>query len=187
MTIMAPKNKAELSDMLTYAVMEHNGPIAIRYPRGVASEALSGKKNAILLSCAETIEKGENIAIVSVGSMLEPALSAAEHLRKQGYNPSLYNARFVKPIDYELAKQLQNYSHVFVIEDNVRTGGYGEQLWATLGNDNSTPLPIFKIFAFPDKFIEHGSREELFNRYALDGAGISTGMLEVLRGVEKRE
>ena len=187
MTIMAPKNKTELSDMLKYGVMEHNGPVAIRYPRGVATNVLSDKRTTILLGCAETIEKGENIAIVSVGSMIEIALLAVESLKNQGYKPSLYNARFVKPLDYKLAKQLQDYSYVFILEDNVYTGGYGERLWALMGNENSTTLPFFKVFAFPDKFIEHGSREELFKRYALDSTGVVAKMLENLKGVEKLE
>ena len=168
MTIMAPKNRQELEDMLNYAVLYHNGPIAIRYPRGAASKVLSNHRAPIVYGKSETIYKGKDTAIVSVGTMMDTAFEAAENLRKSGHNPSLYNARFVKPIDIDL----RSYQHVFILEDNVQAGGYGERVRAL------TEGPKFHMLAFPDKFIEQGTREELFHRYSLDSESVTKRILK---------
>ena len=172
MTIMAPKNRYEFVDMLNYAVLRHKGPIAVRYPRGTASKILEEHSAPIEYGKSETIFKGEEVAIISVGAMMDTAHSAVMRLRQHGYNPSLYNARFIKPIDSK--PDLLSYRHVFILEDNVQAGGYGERMRAG--------SPNFHLFAFPDKFIEQGSREELFSRYGLSGEKAAGKMLEILNG-----
>jgi len=183
-TIMAPKNRWELSDMLSYAVLYHKGPIAVRYPRGSASKILSEFRQPIEYGKSETVFKGKDVAIVSIGAMMDTALKAAEALRKYGYDISLFNARFVKPIDTNLVTHLRSYRHVFILEDNVQTGGYGERLWTEVARGSPTspegPVPKFHLFAFPDRFIEQGTREELFRRYGLDGEGAIRRMLKIL-------
>jgi len=173
MTIMAPGSRRELSEMLTYAVLKHNGPIALRYPKGSESASSHQQCQTVEYGKSETIFTGREVAIVSVGTMLDTALQAVERLRKFGYNPSLYNARFVKPIDIELTAHLRRYQHIFILEDNVQTGGYGERLCAK--------VPV-NILAFPDKFIEQGTRKELFYRYGLDGEGVAKRIMDVLLG-----
>ena len=182
MTIMAPKNGWELADMLKYAVLQHKGPIAVRYPRGKASKTFE-KKAPIEYGKSEIIIQGKDVAIVSVGTMMDTALSAVKILKNNGHNPSLFNARFVKPIDEDLAIRLLSYRHVFILEDNVKIGGYGERMWSTVAKVPcffKEKSPVFHFYAFPDKFIEQGTRAELFKRYALDGEGISKRMLKIL-------
>lgn len=172
MTIMAPKNRWELVDMLNFSVLKHNGPIGIRYPRGDASEVLKDYHSPIEYGRSEIIYKGKDIAIISAGAMMDAAYKAAEGLKSLGYRPSLYNARFIKPIDEKM--DLLSYQHIFILEDNVLTGGYGERMRSFFG-DAVQPL------AFPDKFIEQGTREELFCRYGLDGEGILKRMIKILK------
>jgi 1-deoxy-D-xylulose-5-phosphate synthase len=88
-----------------------------------------------------------------------------EKLRGKGYNPSLYNARFIKPMDAELSAQLTKYKCVFTIEDAAKTGGYGSMLQTTNSNVNT--------FGLPDVFIGTGTRDELFNRHGLDSTSLA--------------
>jgi len=160
MTIMAPCSGTELTAMLDFA-LSHHGPVAIRYPNSPAPEYEEIPDEKIIYGRAQVIHKGKKIAIVSVGAMMDKALAVVEKLRKKGYSPSLYNARFVKPLDMDLVKRLAAYKYVFTIEDAARIGGYGSRLQPTYA------------FAFPDAFIEAGTREELFKRYGLDATAIA--------------
>jgi len=171
MTIMAPKNSAELKDMLSYAVLEHNGPIALRYPKGIASKLMLGHRAPIELGKSEPIlvNGDNNIALVSVGVMMDVAYGVSRILYEKGHKSDLFNARFVKPIDKKFVNNLRNYSHVFILEDNVQKGGFGDGLVSGAHH-----------FAFPDKFIEHGTREELFKRYELDREGIAKRILQII-------
>ena len=101
MTVMAPKNKWELSDMMKFAIRQ-NGPVAIRYPRGEAYTGLEEYRAPIEMGKAEVLEKGKEIAILAVGNMVRTAVQVTENLRKKGYEPTLVNMRFVKPLDTEL-------------------------------------------------------------------------------------
>ncbi|MCL1998008.1 MAG: 1-deoxy-D-xylulose-5-phosphate synthase [Turicibacter sp.] len=171
MSIMAPKNFDEFRKMLHYAVLEHNAPIAIRYPKGGEfSEKIP--TTPLKYGEAEQIFDGEHIALVSVGAMIGEAVKVAEILRAAGHNPSLYNARFIKPVDKKLLKDLKNYPYVFILEDNVRLGGFGEHISGLI-----TPKP--HLFAFPDEFIEHGTRKELFKIYGMDGEAIAERILKI--------
>jgi len=170
MTVMAPKSGPELTAMLTYA-LTHNGPVAIRYPRDTAADGQA--VSPISHGQSETIHKGRGMALVSVGTMMDTALGVANILRESGHDPSVYNARFIKPIDAKLVSKLAEYEAIYVIEDATRIGGYGSQLLEELSKQ-SGPVPTLKIFAFPDNFIEAGSRKELLNRYNLNAQAIAT-------------
>jgi len=160
MTILAPCSGTELTAMLDFT-LTHDGPVAIRYPNSLAPEYEEIPNEKIIYGRAQTIYRGKGIAIVSVGAMMDKALTVVEMLKKQGHSPSLYNARFVKPLDMDLVKKLIAYKYVFTIEDAARIGGYGSRLQPTY------------VFAFPDAFIEAGTREELFKRYRLDATAIA--------------
>ena len=160
MTILAPATGVELVKMLKFAA-NHNGPVAIRYPNAIAPEHEGIPCEPVTYGRSQQITKGEGVAIVSVGAMLGTALATVDKLKAMGINPSLYNARFVKPLDMDLVKKLASYAHVFTIEDATRLGGYGSRLEAD------------HAFAFPDSFIETGTREELFKRYRLDATAIA--------------
>lgn len=177
MTIMAPKNKWELSDMIKFAV-HHDGPITVRYPRGEAYTGLEEKREDIVLGKAETIREGGKIAVLSVGSMMEAALQAVDNMKEKGAQLTLINARFVKPFDKELLRSLaQNHTDVVTLEENVKNGGFGEQVlaWA---EEERLPLQIH-IVAVPDQFIGHGSVSEQKKQTGLDAESITELLTEV--------
>ena len=185
MAVLAPRNGAELADMLHYAVLQHKGPIALRYPKGEVSTLLEGEAPPIELGKSELIyaaqpgSKIKNAAIVSVGTMMDEAYPAMERLHKLGYDVELYNARFVKPLDTNLATHLRSYRHVFILEDNVRAGGYGSLMLAEFSL-SAPRVPAVHLMAFPDGFVEQGKREELFRRYALDKEGVCKQISKIL-------
>ncbi len=176
--ILAPKNGVELNSMLSFAV-SYNGPIAIRYPRATASTVLENFNAPIELGKSETIFKGDNIAIISFGAMMDIAFDVYEQLVDEGFLPTLINARFAKPIDSEMIAGLKEYSHVFILEDATEKGGC-----ASAVTDEMLRLKMdtgkLTIFAFPDEFIRHGTREELFKLYGMDKESIHKKILDII-------
>jgi 1-deoxy-D-xylulose-5-phosphate synthase len=179
-TLMAPKNKSELIAMLRFA-LSHGGPAAIRYPKTTASLNLPDVSTPVEHGLAETIYHGTDVALVSVGTMMDTALSVADRLKESGWAPGLYNARFIKPLDMGLANRLMKYPYVAVFSDSVKSGGFGARLseaWA-----NRETKPVLLDFSFPDAFIEQGTREELFKRYQLNEKNITeTILFHIKRG-----
>lgn len=166
-TVMAPKNKIEFEDMLEFAINKMNGPVAIRYPRGQASDVMIGAEKSIEVGKPEYIYNGENIALLSYGAMMDEAVEVYSNLVNKGYNPTLINARFASPIDDDLIKDMaENYKYIFTMEDNIYSGGFGSNLsqrlceYGVRGN-------VIHNFAFPDMYIEHGNRGLLFERYGM--------------------
>ena len=174
MTILAPKDGAELTNMLKFA-LSLDSPVALRYPRDTAHKSISN--SPIYYGQSETVIEGGNIALVSVGTMYKTAVAVADILRSKGLSPSIYNARFVKPLDMNLVSRLSGYKAVYVLEDAARIGGYGSRLLEAMTSIGKTP-PHFHIFAFPDIFIEAGQRDELFLRYKLDANGIADYIID---------
>jgi len=179
MTILAPKDGAELTSMLKFA-LSHTGPVAIRYPRDAAAN-IDAFVPPIEYAKSQQVYQGKNIALVSVGTMMKTILEVASIIRARSRNrdPSIYNARFVKPLDIELAKRLSDYKQVFVLEDASCVGGYASSLQRELTTTNKPP-PYIHGFAFPDKFIEAGTRDELFERYRLDAKGIAEDISRII-------
>ncbi|MDE6181932.1 MAG: 1-deoxy-D-xylulose-5-phosphate synthase, partial [Eubacteriales bacterium] len=181
LTVMAPKNKTELLKMLDYAIKEHKGPIAIRYPKGKATETYSENEKPIIYGKSETLEKGEKIAIISVGAMIESAKIAYEKLKDDGYNPALINARFISPIDKDLIIDIrEDYDCIFTIEENVLNGGFGVKLANELIKNEIFNKKIYNV-ALPDEFIEHGTISELHKKYGLDGQSFYRKIKEKIR------
>ncbi len=176
MTIMAPKNKWELSDMLKFAV-EFNGPIAIRYPRGLAYEGLYEHRDTICYGKSEWIEKEHDIAIFATGSMVKTAVEVRKQLKDLGYSCSLNNARFVKPIDEEALKEAtEQHSLIVTMEENVASGGYGEKVREYLDSIHAK-CEVLTV-AIPDTFVEHGSVEQLYKEIGLDAETIVSRIQE---------
>ena len=166
MTIMAPKNRFEFKAMIDYSV-DFDGPLAIRVPKGKASEVYGDKLSAIEYGKSEIITKGKDIAILAIGSMLDVAAELDEKLIDRGYKPTIINARFVKPIDEELIDELSNNHKLIVtIEENVISGGYGMNVLKYV-NENALNIKVLNK-ALPDKFIEHGEASELKGIYGLE-------------------
>ena len=166
MHIMAPKNKWELSDMLKFAV-RFDGPIAIRYPRGTACDLMKEYRAPIEYGKAELLQTGKDVAILAVGSMVETALKVKELLEADGMNPTLVNARFVKPIDTEMIDRLmENHSVIVTMEENVLCGGFGEKV-LTYIQDKNRKIQVLPI-ALPDAYVEQGNVDLLKKELGMD-------------------
>ena len=166
MTVLSPKNKWELADMMRFAV-GHDGPVAVRYPRGTAYDGLKELRAPIELGKSEVIYEECDIAIFSVGHMMEESLKVREQLKAKGYSCSLINARFVKPMDEAVLKQMVGNHKLFVtIEEGVATGGYGERV-VNYVFEHELPVKVL-VNAIPDKYIEQGSIGLLRKEIGLD-------------------
>ena len=170
MTVMAPKNKWELSDMLKFAV-KYQGPIAIRYPRGEAYDGLEEFRAPIVLGRSEFLFEGEKTALLPVGSMVKTGEKVYRQLKEDGENPTLINARFVKPLDEKMLDFLAaGHSLIVTMEENVKTGGFGMAV-ADYMRMNHPQVQVL-IFAVPDQFVEHGTPEKLKEKLGLDPVSI---------------
>ena len=166
MTVMAPKNKWELSDMLKFAVA-FDGPIALRYPRGEAYDGLREFRAPVVYGRSEVIYEEADIALLAVGSMVKLAEKVRDILKDTGYNCTLINARFVKPIDEALLEELaKTHKLAVTMEENVRTGGFGDHVLEYV-NDRELPMRVLNV-SLPDEYIEHGNVDLLYKEVGLD-------------------
>lgn len=181
MTVMAPKNKWELSDMIKFAV-DFDGPAAVRYPRGEAYDGLSEHRERIELGRAEVICEGDgSVALLAVGSMVKTAERAAAILKEQGISAAVVNARFVKPFDRQTVLRLaKEYRLVVTMEENVRTGGFGEQVSGFLA-EQGVRTPVL-CAAVPDAFVEQGGVEELHRMLGIDAQSIAERIMNTQKG-----
>lgn len=170
MTVMAPKNKWELSDMMKFAV-RYDGPIALRYPRGEAYDGLSRFRLPIEYGKWETIYDENEIALLAVGSMVKTAVEVRDRLRQMGYGCTLVNARFVKPLDQEAIRTLQAEHQLLVtMEENVKAGGFGEAVLDYLNEIKSQTRAM--VIALPDDYVEHGNVNLLKQECGIDAESI---------------
>lgn len=156
MTLFAPKNGKELKQALHFALEEYNGPIGIRYPRGKAVTEFEEFDEPIVYGRSEYLYKEDDIALLAVGNMVTTAAKVREKLKEKGYNATLVNVRFVKPIDEGMViKVCQNHKLVVTLEENVITGGFGEAV-SQFMEEKKLDNRLLNI-ALPDDYIEHGS------------------------------
>lgn len=177
MSLMAPVDYNELKSMLRFAVLDHSGPIAIRYPRGsgkadilkVINYDINSKDNLkIEQGKGLLIKKGKDITIIGLGNMFGVALKLADKLEKDGVSVELINPRFVKPLDKELIlSSMLKTGKLVTIEDGAILGGFGSSI-LELMNENSLNNIKVKIFGFPDEPIPQGSRDSLYKKYKMD-------------------
>ena len=175
MTILAPKNKWELSDMLKFAIgFEH--PIAVRYPRGEAFDGLKELRAPIVYGRSEVLYDESEIALLAVGSMVKTALLVREILKEDGYQCTLVNVRFVKPMDEELLLRLAGEHKILVpMEENVLSGGFGEHVVQLLSRCGCRThvLPI----AISDEYVEHGNVDILRKETGIDAESVAKRLL----------
>lgn len=166
MTVISPKNRWEMADMLRFAV-DFPYPIAIRYPRGSAYEGMKNFRAPVEYGKSELLYEEEDIAVIFVGHMAELADRVRRELKKTGYSCSLVNARFVKPLDKEMLEYLAKDHSLFVtIEENVLTGGFGEQVTDYV---SSARLNVHvRTIGISDDYVEHGNVEILRKEVGLD-------------------
>nr|WP_317378692.1 1-deoxy-D-xylulose-5-phosphate synthase [uncultured Faecalimonas sp.] len=180
MTVMSPKNKWELADMLRFAI-QYPGPVAVRYPRGTAYTGLEAFRAPIEYGKSEVIRKGSGVAIFSVGHMMETALQVCDALKTHGIDSTLVNSRFIKPVDEELLKELSASHTLYVtIEENVLTGGYGAQVLACIEKERLSVRT--ESFGILDEYVEHGSVDVLRKEVMLDADTVTARILSVYQG-----
>lgn len=153
---MQPKDEAEFADML-WTIANHEGPAAIRYPRGAGTGAVPEKKPRLLeIGKSEVLRHGTRAAIFALGNMCELALTAAEELEKQGVSTAVINARWIKPLDTATIEFFAGGCDVIcTMEDHVLTNGFGASVIEHLSDRHMT-TPVVRI-GWPDQFIEHGT------------------------------
>lgn len=167
LTVLAPKNKNELEEMLSYAI-SLNSPVALRYPKGDVYRGFNNQQAPLEYGKSEMLMEGSEIAILAVGSMVKTGAEIANTLAQEGKKVTLVNVRFVSPIDKEILKQLAKNHSIFVtLEENVKNGGYGQKVADYLFESKLQNIRLLNI-SVPDLFIEHGSVNELHKRFGLD-------------------
>lgn len=171
MTVMAPKNKWELSDMLKFAV-KFGHPVAIRYPRGIAYDGLEEYRKPVIYAQSEIIYEESQIVLFAVGSMVKTAEEVRQVLKNEyGKHVSLVNARFVKPIDGEMVTYLaKQHDLIVTMEENVENGGFGEHVRAYV-DDNRLDVDVL-VCALPDDYVEHGNVSILAKEVGIDCGSI---------------
>ena len=182
MTIMAPKNKWELSDMIKYAV-NFGTTVAVRYPRGEAYDGLKEYRAPISIGKCEWIYRESGIALFALGSMVKTAVAVRDALKAEGYPCSIINARFAKPLDEDALRYITEHHKVIVtMEENVISGGFGEHVTEFYNNENCKDIRIVNI-AIPDEYVEHGNVELLRKEVGLDADTIIARTIEAYQNV----
>lgn len=169
-TLLAPKNRKEFKDMMAFAV-NHNGPVAIRYPRGNVYEGLTEHTTPIVYGKSELIQKESDIAIFGCGHMMETAQQVWKSLKEKGYSCSLINSRFVKPLDTDILREMAEGHRLFVtIEDATVIGGYGDSVVRYVSEQHMGVKVM--TMGIPDCFVEHGNIPQLREQIGLDSVSI---------------
>ena len=181
LVIMAPKNFKELEQMMEYAV-ELKKPVIIRYPRGGENTNLwdnyKEKSKEIKIGKSEKLSNGNDLTIIAIGKTVEKALIIEKELKNKKIDAEVINARFLKPIDKEtILKSILKTKNVVTIEDGTSINGLGTAIKELIVDENLEKIQL-KTFAYPDKFIEHGSVEQIEKKYGQD-------VESIIREIEK--
>lgn len=176
MTVLAPKNRAELISMMEF-VNDFDAPVAIRFPRGEAPEIYADKNEAIVYGKSEVLREGTRVAIIAVGSCVKLTEDIDRLLSNKGIFAEIVNARFIKPIDSELLDDLAaGFELIVTIEENVLNGGYGQSVLAYV-TDRDYDVKVLNI-GLPDAFIKHGKVEELWKINGFTAEAVSEKILK---------
>ena len=172
MVVMAPKDENELCRMMATAI-KHDGPIAIRYPRGMGvGVPIEESPEPLIIGKSEILTQGDDLLILAIGNMVSTAMAARESLEAEGVHATLVNCRFVKPLDTTtITRLVRKIPFVITIEENTLTGGFGSAVIETLCDEAVNPFFIKRI-GLPDRFVEHGSASVLRSTYGLDRQSI---------------
>jgi 1-deoxy-D-xylulose-5-phosphate synthase len=178
---MAPADENELRQML-YTAVEHDGPIALRYPRGNGEGvALEQHFRKLPIGKGEILQSGRHYALLAVGRMVGVAKAAALLLKKEGLEGTVANMRFVKPLDEDLILSLARDHKVMVtMEENVLVGGFGSGVLEVLQRHGVTDCAVRQV-AIPDKFIEHASPKIQREMCGLEPAQVAEAVREMLK------
>ncbi len=178
MTIIAPKDTKELVESLKFAV-KHNGPIAIRFPRGNAYVMEQQDDVIISYGKSEIVSQGKDIAVIAVGNMFEETMKAYKLLKKDNIDITLINARFIKPLDTVMIEEIATtHKMIVVVEEAIKKGGYGEAV-ASFIMEHGINTHV-KIMAIDDQFVEQGMVEDLRKKIGIDYNSIYTEIRELV-------
>ena len=184
LTIMAPADYYELRQMIDFAINKQAGPIAIRYPRGRGKECLV-KEIPLQLGKGAVLKSGKNVCILAVGTMVDTAIQAANTLENSGVSAEVVSTRFIKPVDEELIIDCcKRFEYIITLEDNCKFGGFGSRVLEIL-NENGLKNNL-TIMGLPDKFIFHGSRNELLKNLELDFESIANNILKIIESTNTK-
>ena len=172
LVVMAPSNENELRRMLTTAI-EHDGPVALRYPRGLATGTTADNISGRLpLGKAKTVSHGSDVVILAIGRTVNDALVANQQLAADGINACIIDCRFVKPLDQDtILSAVQSSPLVITIEENVLAGGFGSAVLECL-SDADVAMPAIHRIGIPDVFVTHGGQAQLREKYDICAQGI---------------
>jgi 1-deoxy-D-xylulose-5-phosphate synthase len=181
MVVMAPKDENELRHMLKTAV-NHDGPIAIRYPRGPGvGVSLAGPMGDIPIGKAEILENGDDVLILAIGSSVTESMTAHTHLKSDGISATVVNSRYVKPLDADLITNLASrIKNVLTVEENVLQGGFGSAVLECLSQQKIFDINT-RCIGIADTFVEHGSQEQLRAAHGLNAHAIATTVKKMLK------
>ncbi|HKP45275.1 MAG TPA: 1-deoxy-D-xylulose-5-phosphate synthase [Pyrinomonadaceae bacterium] len=187
LVMMAPKDEGEMRDML-HTMLEHNGPAAMRYPRGNGVGVPIDQSPALLeIGKGEILRDGGEIAIVAYGSMVHPSLQAAENLAKEKIETTVVNARFVKPLDAQLLLALAQTKRLIVtVEEAYLAGGFGSAVLELLEENGLQDKVRVVRMGIPDRLVTHGDAKLLLAKYGLDADGIYMRVKESIDVLDDR-
>jgi len=179
MTIMAPKDENELARMLVTAV-NHNGPVAIRYPRGTGTGVqIEDNPQPLEIGKAQVVNEGDDLLIIAIGKSVCEAVKANKLLKDKGISATIINARFVKPLDTNLIiESVLKIKKIIIVEEHVLDGGFGSAVLEMLADNGVTDFLIKRI-GIKNKFVEHGPQDILRRDYEIDYTAILNAALEL--------
>lgn len=179
MVVSAPMNEAELRNLM-FTASEHNGPFSIRYPRGNGvMPKWKTPMEQVKIGTGRKLIEGEGIAILSIGQVGNYSLEAASELNKEGITPSVYDMRFVKPLDEEMLHEIfQNHTSVVTVEDGCIMGGFGSAV-LEFAADNNYKAAV-KRLGIPDQIIEHGDQPQLHRECGYDKDAIKEAVHQLV-------
>ncbi|MGD2272482.1 MAG: 1-deoxy-D-xylulose-5-phosphate synthase, partial [Desulfobacterales bacterium] len=182
--IMAPKDENELRQMLI-AALRHQGPVALRYPRGNATGGKIDREiSPLQIGKGEILKSGDDVLILSIGRTVCEALTAHDMLKEQNISATVVNCRYVKPLDSDLIGSLvSKIPRVITVEENVRHGGFGSAVLECL-NDAGVHNVSLERLGIPDQFVEHGPQALLRAKYDIDATAIVTAAKKLMKSAD---
>jgi len=177
MTVSAPSDPAELRRLLATG-LQHNGPFTLRYPRGAAPASDDCPMQPVEVGRMRVLREGGDVLLAGAGKMVGVAMQAADRLAASGVRATVVDARFVKPIDPELAPLAARHRAVVTVEDGTIRGGFGSGVLELLAAAD-VQVPV-RILGLPDHFVQHGAPATLLSGFGLDAEGVATAVRELL-------
>ena len=179
-TVMAPINGKELSEMLKHTLHHVKGPTAIKYSRGEASSLYEDQFEELHYGKGQILKEGKEAVIIAVGNIFEEADKAEKILKEEGYKIGLVNPRYIKPFDQELIMKLsQVYDKIMIVEEGVLNGGFGMMVNEFLSEHDYKGE--VRCLGIDDQFVEHGSVSELRRMLKIDGESIADSIRQWMK------